>query len=86
MKNGNLLLNEVLGDVVKPILDLKMRKTLVFLSPKKRIKATRRSSSRTSDEIILTVGVPNWKEKKFLKNALKKDKNFFKALVVFPYK
>jgi hypothetical protein len=81
-----------ISDVVIPILEIGAKKAIKFFDEKTRIKATRKlyngkiDKRHKSIDIVLTVGPPNWAERRMIRNALKTEKRFLqdRSLVVFP--
>ena len=81
-----------ISDVVIPILEIGAKKVIKLFDEKTRIKGTRKlyggkvDKRHKSVDIVLTVGPPNWAERKMIQNALKTDKGFLKnrSLVIFP--
>ena len=48
----------------------------VYLTPRLTVKATRRCVGKTRIELLLTVGIPNYKEREFIKLCLKVGESF----------
>jgi hypothetical protein len=73
---------EVFGELVRPIIDLGMVRTTKYISPDFTIKATRRLYNKKIDgrckriEILLTLGPPNYVERKFIKSLIKAKEPF----------
>jgi len=83
-----------ISDIVIPILEAEAKKVIKFFDEKIRIKATRKLYNGKIDkrgktiDIVLTIGPPNYAERRMIRNALKTDKRFLKdrSLVIFPMK
>lgn len=72
--------NRAVSDVLASInTDPKIKTATKFVSPKFTVKATRRfkfTRRATRDEVVLTFGAPNYKEREFIKTATKVKEPF----------
>ncbi len=72
-----------LVDLVREILDGHHAQATYILSPALTVRAVRRGKEdrrQRHDEILLTIGKPNYADRLLIKNALKQDKKCFPIL------
>ena len=70
------VLPNAIGRVVATCLKVQARKAIFYVSPKLTIKATRRLTGRNRAELIVTIGRPNYEERKFIKLCAKAKEQF----------
>lgn len=65
-------LRRYVGQVVHCVLYEDVTRAIKYVSPKQIIKATRRGKKNRKNrhiEMVLSIGKPNWAERKFIKKA-----------------
>ncbi len=64
-------LKNVVADTIAAVIDRKARKVITFLSPKLVVKAANKvfggKLSRGNDELVVTIGKPNYEERVIVK-------------------
>lgn len=73
-----MISRECFGNLAEAILEVGAIQAIKYFSPKERVKATmRRNKGKCKDiEILFTIGKPNYKERKFVKDCIKAKEKF----------